>query len=339
MEPEFPTPSEAGSDILSQSEVENLLAEVARQQAAVVVHKGSDETEKRVHKNVQAFDFHHPVSLSPSEMRRLRLRHEEFARALAARLSTYLRIEFSLQLSKLQTQTFQKFTESLPAPSHLTLFKVEPLRGVAILDIHPRLGMTVVDRLMGGPAHSVSAEHEPSEIELALLDQIVDIVLSEWSNHLSSRQELRPIVIGHESQGRFLQTSPANAVMLVIVIEARLGDCLEKFHIGLPHYMMEPLLEELRQSPEAAEGQTAAAAPARWKPCFDDVPVPVTASWNGLELSARELGNLKPGDTLELSPETVQRLCLALNGVGKFWGQLGTVGEKWAVQLTQRIKE
>src|SRR5206468_11899724 len=103
-------------------------------------------------------------------------------RALAARLSIYLRLEFSLQMSKLQTITYRKFAEALPNPTHLSLFKVEPLRGIGVLDIHPRLGLTIVDRLLGGPAHSITSDHDLSEIELALLDQAVHLILAEWCN-------------------------------------------------------------------------------------------------------------------------------------------------------------
>src|SRR5262245_2383569 len=135
-------PTGAG-DVLSQSEVERLLAQVAEQENSVTVVKdGGDARETKNRESIQPYDFRHPVYLSPTELRRLRIRHEDFIRALAARLSIYLRLEFTLQMSKLQTVTYQKFCEGLPNPTHLSLFKVEPLRGIGILDIHPRLGLT-----------------------------------------------------------------------------------------------------------------------------------------------------------------------------------------------------
>ena len=177
--------------VLSQSEIERLLDQVAEQENTGPVVKDGESREKRDKGSIQPYDFRHPVFLSPAELRRLRIRHEEFIRALAARLSIYLRLEFSLQISKLQTITFQKFCESLPNPTHLSLFKVDPLRGIGILEIHPRLGLTIVDRLLGGPAHSITADHDFSEIEMALLDQAVQVVLAEWCNHWASIQEVR----------------------------------------------------------------------------------------------------------------------------------------------------
>jgi flagellar motor switch protein FliM len=326
--------------VLSQSEVERLLAQVAEQDASVVVQKEGGELERKARDAIQPYDFRHPVFLSPSELRKLRLRHEEFIRSLAARLSIYLRLDFSLQMSKLQTITFQKFAESLANPSFITLFKVEPLRGICILELQPRLGLTVVDRLLGGPAHSVNPDHDLTEIELALLDQAVQVILSEWCLHWSNVQELRPVVLGHESNGRFLQTAAHDTVMLALAMEARVGDCMEQLQIGFPYYTLEPLIRQLGQTVEtsAREAGGPPPGPATWNPLFDEVRVPVTAEWRGLELSARELTGLKVGDVLQLSPECSHQVQVRLADIPKFHARLGTRANKWAVELTEVLK-
>jgi len=330
---EQPEPSE----VLSQSEVERLLAQVAEQENTVTVLKGDDK-EKKDKDAIQPYDFRHPVFLSPGELRRLRIRHEEFIRALAARLSIHLRLEFALQMSKLQTVLYSKFTEALPNPTHLSLFKVEPLRGIGILDIHPRLGLTIVDRLLGGPAHSITPDHDLSEIELALLSQAVQIILGEWCNHWANIQELRPAVIGVETNGGFLQTASHDTVLLVLGMEAKLGDCLEQMQIAIPCYTLEPLIRKLAQvngnSPETAPLPT----PLKWNKSFDDVKIPVTAIWSGLEMTARDLTKLKPGDIVPLGEDCTQHVRVRLADLAKFEGRLGTTSGKWAVSLTTVLK-
>jgi len=66
-------------------------------------------------------------------------------------------------------ETYATFTGDLPDLTHLCLFKVDPLVGVGILDINPHLALTIVDRILGGRGHSVSAERFPTEIEIGLL--------------------------------------------------------------------------------------------------------------------------------------------------------------------------
>jgi flagellar motor switch protein FliM len=331
------TPQEI-ADVLSQSEVERLLAQVSEQENKVTVLKG-EEKSKHDKDSIQPYDFRHPIFLSAGELRKLRLRHEDFIRALTARLSLYLRLEFSLQMSKLQTIPYKKFIESLPNPTHLTLFKVEPLRGIGLLDLHPRLGLTIVDRLLGGQAHSIAADHDFSEIEMALLDQAIQVVLAEWCNHWANLQEVRAVMIGHETNGAFLQTAPHDSIMLVLAMEAKVGDCLEQMQIALPCYTLEPIIRKLSAATEAA--RDAAAPPVlamKWNRGFDDVLVPVTAMWNDLDLTARAVTQLKVGDVVPLTPECTQQVKLRLANMPKFTGQLGTVGGKWAVSLTSVLK-
>jgi flagellar motor switch protein FliM len=242
-------------------------------------------------------------------------------------------------MSKLQTVTFQKFNESLANPTVVTLFKVEPLRGISVLEIHPRLGLTIVDRLLGGPGHSVNPDRDLSEIEQALVDQAVSVVLSEWCNHWSGVQELRPVLLGHETSGRFLQTATHDTVMLVLSMEARLGDCMEQMQIALPYYTLEPLIRQLNQAMDAGPKDTAkAATPPRWNAHFNNVRVPITAEWHGLELTAREILGLKPGDVLRMDAAASRQVTVRLGDLPKFVGQIGLQNDQWAVQLTDIVK-
>lgn len=328
------------AEVLSQTDVERLLAEVAAQENATTVHKQDGGVEQKRQDQIQPYDFRQPAFLTASELRKLRLRHEEFIRSLAARLSIYLRLEFSLQMSKLQTLTYQKFLETFGSPAHISLFKVEPLRGICLLEMNTRLGLTIVDRLLGGPAHSANLGSELSEIEVTLLDQAVIIMMNEWCNHWRHVREVRPTLIGHENSGRFLQTSPNDAVMLVLSMEARLGDCIEQIQIGLPFYMLEPLVRQLNEemAQEDAEGTSTAASRPKWDESFNEVRIPVTAEWRGIEMTTGELARLKPGDLLLFDANCSGEVHVRLASLTKFTGRPGTQSNHWAVQLTSIVQ-
>src|ERR1051326_556538 len=171
---------------------------------AVLTSKG---TREQIQSDaIRNYDFRQSGFLAASELRRIRLRHEQFVRALASRLAMFLRVEFNVQLGKLQIVGYQKFTESLPSPTHITLFKTEPLKGTGLLVIPSRLGLSLVDRLLGGPGEISEVERDLSEIELALIDQVAVLVVSEWCNHWPEMRELRPSLVGRENNSRFLQT-------------------------------------------------------------------------------------------------------------------------------------
>ncbi len=334
-DPPAPTP-----EVLSQSEVERVLAQVAESESKPVVDQAATVKQPPQSDNIQPYDFRHPVFLSPVELRKLRVQHEEFIRALGARLSLYLRLEVGLQISQLQTLTYQKFTESIGSPCHLTLFKVEPLRGICILDIRPRLGLTIVDRLMGGPGQSVTVNRDLSEIEITLLDQALQLMIGEWCNHWAEFQNLQPTLLGHDNSGRFLQTSTPDAIVLILSIEVQLGDCVESIQFTFPYTTIEPLIRRLGAKLDAAgeEPVPAVNAQPKWQTNMENIRIPISAHWQSLELSARQLSELKVGDVLDLPARFADELGISLANMKKFTGQLGTVDNRWAVEVTGVLK-
>lgn len=327
----------AEGSVLSQSDVERLLNQVQTEESQASVLTVDGQREQRAKDSIQPYDFRQPAFLSARELRKLRLWHEDFIRSLASRLSTYLRLEVGVQLCMLQTITYQKFLEVLPNPTYITLFKADPMRGVCILELPPKLGLTIVDRLLGGSAMNVSGQRDMTEIEIALLDQALQILLGEWCGHWHYDQEIRPVLLGHETNGRFLQTAASDTVMLHLSIEAHIGDCVEPIQLGFPYYTLEPLILRMNKLLDlnTADAVTQQNRELHWSPCLEEVVIPVSAEWAGTPLSVGELSRLKVGDVIPMPGDCAQNVTIRLANLKKLAGSLGTVDKKWAVQVAR----
>jgi flagellar motor switch protein FliM len=329
-------PAKPASDFLDQSEIDRLIAQTVETQAPKTAVLGAPPVPGSALK-IEPYDFRNPAFLSEAELRRLRLLHEDFIRYLSARLSLYLRMEFGLKMAKLTTVTYSKFCESLPNPTHLSLFKVEPLTGVGILDVNPRLALTVADRLLGGRGHSVKAERYLTEIEIALIEDVILILLEEWCGQWKSEQELHPLLIGHENNGRFLQTSPKDAIVLALTLECNFGDCSEQLQIGVPYYTIEPVVKTMQARRQKDTAVAAIARRAEWQAAYDRITIPVRAEWQALELSVREIASLRIGDVIELPPAMCHETRVLLSGTPKFLGTVGLDTDRVAIQLTRKL--
>lgn len=307
--------------------------------AEVPVLKPNGSRERRPASDIRDYDFRQSGFLAPSELRRIRTRHEQFVRAMGARLAIFLRLEFSVQLSKIQIVGYQKFSEGLTNPTHITLFRTDPLKGVGLLEIPPRLALGLVDRLLGGSGHMPKAARDLSEIEIALSDQIATLLLQEWCNHWPEMRELRPALLGHENNSRFLQTAPPETAMLVFTLDATLGEQSESLRLAFPYGTVEPLVRLLAPALPETEPVPARAARLQWNSEFDGVLVGTSAEWHGLTISAAQMARLKIGDVLVLGPDCHSQVRLRLSQVPKFLGQAGVSGNKWAVQLTAAITD
>ncbi len=328
------------SDVLSQSEVERLLAQVQADEVSALVHQADGSKKQHSRESIASYDFRTPVFLSPIEIRKLRIHHEEFIEALAARLSIYLRLEFSLQMSQLQTLPYKKWCETLNSPTHLTLFRVEPLRGICLLDLPPRLGLTIVDRLLGGAGLSITGNRDLSELEVTLVDQVISLIITEWCTHWAAFQDLRPEMFGHETSGGFLQTTSADDIMLVLSMEAQMGDCVETIQIAFPYVTLEGLIHKLsdRFKPVSAD---LAVKPDRvlnrWNPKLDDSKMEVFAEWNGLKMRAGDVAQLQVGDIIPLPADFNVDISVRLGSKPCFMGRLGSSHGQMAVELHQAI--
>jgi flagellar motor switch protein FliM len=334
---ETPDPSAA----LPHTDVEQLLAKVAQEEAAHAARQAATLPAASIRDAVQPYDFRNPSLLSPRETRKLGLRQDEFITSLASRLSLYFRLEFGLKLTALQTCAYAKLAESWATPSHLTLFKMEPLRGVSIIEIQPKLAACMVDRLMGGPGHPQENPPEMSEIERALLEQNVQLIIEEWCSHWARVKQLKPVILGYENNGRFIQTASPETMMLVISLEAKMGECTGLIQIGFPYATVEPLIHQLTQGSETVTQPTAATATppvSKWNNTFNDICIPLIAQWDGLEMTAGAILALKVGDVLPISPECAAHVTLRLEAIPKFHGRPGTIAGQWAVELTQVLQ-
>jgi flagellar motor switch protein FliM len=306
--------------------------------AEVTVFTPQGVRQKRRADAVRSHDFRQSGFLAPSELRRIRLRQEQFVRSLAARLAIFLRLEFTVQLARLQIVGYLKFTESLANPTHITLFKIDPLKGVGLLVIPPRLGLGLVDRMLGGPGKMPETARELSEIEVALVDQVSTLLMAEWCAHWPEMRELRPSPLGHENNSRFLQTAAPETAMLVVTLHAGSAGQLEPVQLAFPYATVEPLMRLLAPAglPESDSLAAATAAP-KWNRELDEVRMPIHAQWRGLKLSASELAQLKPGQVLLLDPACAAQVQLNFNRVPKFIGRPGTRAGNWAVELTHFV--
>jgi flagellar motor switch protein FliM len=322
---------------MSQSEVEQLLASVGGNDA---MESGSGGDSGAGQALVSRHEFPQLASFSAGEMRNLRIRCQSFANSLAARLSVHLRLEFALQLTRLEAVRFQPLMAALSQPAFLTLFRMEPLESVCLLDMPVRLALTVVDRELGGPAVCPDEVRDLTEMEGKLASKLVRLILAEWCSTWADLVPTRPLLLRHETSGRFLNFCAAETMFLTLGLEARIAQTVEAIQIAFPLSVLEPLIAKLNaglQDDHKTRTAQSGAGP-RWNPALNDAQVRISAHWRGVEISARELAALKAGAVLRLRPDATSRVEVSLDDQAKFTGQLGTAGRQLAVRIAETLQ-
>ena len=289
--------------------------------------------------NITPCDFRNPVLVAESDLRRLRNQHVEFTRHLAAKFSALLRLEFTLAFTGLTTTAFSRFTETLPDPAHLTLFRLEPLPGLGIVSVPPALGLAITNRMLGGRGATVE-NRALTEIETGLLEDFLRMIVEEWCRQWQGLDDPRPLLVGHETNGRFLQTSPPATNMLVVSLDATLGEAAAvALQIAMPYASLESSIKKTPARRPRAKPATSPmpdkAAIAR-RAAYAGISLPAVADWLVGDVTLRDILHLRTGDVLELPSEAIAQTRINLSGAPFFVGTAGVSDGKVAVRLDRR---
>ena len=282
--------------------------------------------------------FRRLSSFSATELRKLRERHDEFIRALAARLSGHLRLEIGLKITHLDSLSFEKFVDKISNPTYLSLLRLDPLKGTCVLEIPPQLALSMVDRELGGAGACLDENRALTEIESRILSRVVEMSLGEWCAAWSDMLELRPALLGHESNGAFVQSVPLDTTMLILGIEVQMGEITKQIQFGFPHHGLEPLIQKLDTDRDKQPKAKSAPALPKWNRNLDDVNVKITADLPTLKITTRELANMKAGDVIPLDPEILQNLRVSLGKKQKFLAAAGRCETRWAAKITKVLE-
>ncbi len=328
-----PSPQET----VSQSEVESLLRQIGGADSSQENQPAAELKERPGSEIAQPYTFRQLSAFAPSQLRKLRVRHEGFIRELAARLSVHLRLEIVLRMSRLETMSFGKFINELGSPTYLALLETEPLKGTCLLDIPSQLGLSIIDRELGGQGTCGEDERPLTEIEARILSKVVEITIGEWCSSWQDTLDLKPTLVGHENDGSFLQNYTPETSMLVLGIEMQIGELSRPMHLAFTYQALEPLIQKLDLETSGHKKPVAKipVSPLKWNPLLDDVPIRISAQLPSLKITAKELAKLKTGDVISLDPETIQNIQLSLGPKPKFVATLGRCGSRWAAKISK----
>ena len=226
-------------DVLSQNEIDNLLAALSNGELDASDIKGSDE------KTVKNYDFNRPSKFSKEHLRTLEIIFEHYSRLLSTSLPAYLRKNVQVELVNAEATIYQEFTNSLSNPVLLGIIDFSPLTGNIIIEMAEKIGYTIVDRMLGGLGTPLEKSREFSEIELAIIERImivcVNLLAEPWTNVVKLEARLQRI----ETNSQFAQIISPSEMSAIITMNMRIGNVEGMINVCMPYDVLEPVIDKL----------------------------------------------------------------------------------------------
>ncbi|NHM28233.1 flagellar motor switch protein FliM [Desulfofundulus sp. TPOSR] len=317
-------------EVLSQGEIDSLLAALTSGELSL------EEAKKPPAPAVKSYDFRRPNKFSKEHLRTLEMLHQHFARLLSSFLSGYLRAAANVELASVGQMIYEEFIRSIPSPTALAVFSLNPLEGSALMEINAQVVFPMLDLLFGGPGTSTDQMRELTEIEVTVVKRLVERILEHLAQAWHDFYSVEPEVQAIETNPRMQQLYSPNEVVALITFAVSINEEERGFiNLCLPYILMEPVISRLSVRQQFSR-QVGAPRPEDMERLgywlgFSRVELQVILGET--EITVHELLQLQEGDVLVLNRHLNQDLDLYVEGERKFGVQAGRVGQNLAVQV------
>ncbi len=287
-------------------------------------------------KQAAPFDFRRLDRVPKSQLRAIRMLHENFVRHIASSISAYLRSYVTVNLVSVEQLSYAEFVEGLPSPTCLACLSMRPYDRTAILELNPSLTFQVLETVLGGKGRSCAAlKREITEIEQRLLDTFLRILLQDLKQAWETVAEIDFAVDSMETEPQFLQVVDPNEAFVVVGVEVRIGETIGMMNVAYPSLVIKMLrgkfdqhwsLRRMRSNGSELERVLQLVAPAR---------LTVDARIEGPKLMLSDLLSLAPGDVIPLDFPLSRPIDGLVAGKPKFRGRIADAGNKRALLIHQ----
>ena len=323
------------SDILSQSEIDNLLKQLSEGDLDGDQSQGEDE------KQVKNYDVSRPTKFSKEHLRTLEIIFEHYSRLISTNLPVYLRKNVQVSVASSETVTFSEFSNALSNPSVLGIVNFAPLNGNIIIEIATNLCYTMLDRMLGGSGQPLEKSRDFSDIELTILQKLLvmftQLMREPWKNVV----EISPVLSRLETNPQFAQVIAPSDMIAIVTLNMKIGDVEGMVNICLPFFTLEDVMDKLNTKYWFSTMQEN--HDEHYEEYIESmirrVDIPIKAVLGKSTISVNDFLNLQVGDCIRLDSRVDTDMNVYVGNIKKFTALPGTDRDSYAVQITSVIRE
>ena len=323
------------SDILSQSEIDNLLKQLSDGDLDMDQIQGEDE------KQVKNYDFSRPTKFSKEDLRTLEIIFEHYSRLISSNLPVYLRKNVQVSVASSETVTFSEFSNALSNPSVLGIVNFAPLNGNIIIEISTNICYAMLDRMLGGSGQPLEKSRDFSDIELTILQKVLvmftQLLREPWKNVV----EISPVLSRLETNPQFAQVIAPSDMIAIVTLNMKIGDVEGMINVCLPFFTLEDVMDKLNTKYWFSTMQEN--HDEHYEEYIESmirrVDIPIKAVLGKSTISVNDFLNLQVGDCIRLDSRVDTDMNVYVGNIKKFTALPGTDRDSYAVQITSVIRE
>jgi flagellar motor switch protein FliM len=270
----------------------------------------------------------------------LEIVNTRFCQKIRASLSSVLRKFLDISMEPVETIKFMEFQKSLPVPTSMHLFKIEPLRGLGMFVMESRLVFALVEAFFGGSGTgSTKIEgRDFTPIEKRVVEKVVQIALVNLTESWEDIYPIKTEFTRSESNPLAVNVVPPEELLVSVKFEVELNKPLGKILVCIPISSFQPIREKLAGAYLIEERGEDLNWTHSMQEKIKSVPLEMSVQLGRTFLSVRELQNLRPGDILVLENNYKDPLVASVEGIPKFEGFVGRRESRKVFKIEQAVQ-
>jgi len=319
------------SDILSQDEVDALLRGV---QSGEI---GTDEAKSKIMSGIRAYDLTSQERIVRGRMPGLEMANERFSRFFRNSVSTLVMKFVDISIQNVGVVKFGEFMKTIPFPSSINIFKMEPLKGYSLLVLEAPLVFAFVEFFFGGASvRNVKSEGRAfTSIEQRVIKKVVSMALQDLASAWAGISPIQPEHVGSEMNPQFVTIVTPSEIVIKVEVHIEVEDFTGKLFFCVPYSMIEPVKEKLYSGIQGDKFDLDQRWVNRLKDILMGSVVEVSADLGTAILTFSDLMSLKEGDVLTLNKSTTDDLVVKVEDVPKYSGAPGNSRGNQAIRITK----
>lgn len=322
------------SEVLSQGEVDALLRGVGDGE----VETETDEPEEEG--DVTPYDLTSQEKIIRGRLPTLDIINSMFSRLFRATFSSLMRKSVDVSVVSTDSIKFGEFLRSLPVPSSLHIFRLEPFRGHGLMVVESKLVFSVVDNFFGGNGTNEAkiTGRDFSTIEIRMIKNVILAALEDFENAWKPVHPVTSTYVRSEVNPQFAAIVPPSDIVLVLQFDIELETISGALTICLPFASIEPVLPKLKAQFQSEEMEVDQVWVRRLRAELLLTDVEMIAELGSTEITPSELLKFKVGDTLMLKEDATNPVIIKIERIPKMKGFPGSSKGNKAVQISEIIE-
>lgn len=321
------------SDLLSQDEIDALLHGVDEVEEEIPDSNGQTDSSRTIQ-----FDFSSQDRIVRGRMPTLEMVNERFARHMRISLFNMMRRTAEVSINGVQMIKFGEYVHTLFVPTSLNMVRFRPLKGTGLITMEARLVFILVDNFFGGDGryHAKIEGREFTPTERRIIQMLLKLIFEDYKEAWAPVMDVSFEYLDSEVNPAMANIVSPTEVVVISSFHIELDGGGGDFHIALPYSMLEPIRELLDAGVQSDKEDTD----LRWSKALRDeimdVKVDLSTRMLDVDLTLREIMNLKAGDIIPVDiPEHVTVL---IEELPTFRAKVGRSRDNVALKIIEKIK-